>query len=65
MKTVFGLQYFSISKAKEAGMTSWKISTQINNYPAQKIYSGEGLALSEAFYTVHINSFLEHPRVIS
>jgi acyl dehydratase len=49
-------QYFFKSK----GVQTMKVSTQINNYAVQKVWSKEGFVLTQSYATVHINSFLKY-----
>ena len=46
---------------KSKGFKKMMISTQIQNYVVQNIWIKEGLTISHAFDTYHINSFLSHP----
>ena len=42
------------------GCTKMYVSTQVNNYAVQKVWSREGFFLSRAYVTVHVNSMLEN-----
>jgi Fe-S cluster biosynthesis and repair protein YggX len=45
---------------KTMGVQTMKVSTQINNYAVQKVWSREGFAVKESYATIHINSFLQY-----
>jgi hypothetical protein len=49
-------QMFFIQK----GAGSMKVSTQVQNYAVQKVWSREGFFLFESFATIHINAMLNY-----
>lgn len=51
----FTQQYF-----KNMGCQVMKISTQIQNYAVQKVWSREGFVIRKAYSTIHINAFMNH-----
>jgi acyl dehydratase len=51
----FTQEYF-----KKIGITKMKVSTQIQNYAVQKVWSREGFALKKSYNTIHINSLLDY-----
>lgn len=51
---------FTQSFFKAQGFKWMKVSTQIQNYAVQKVWSREGFFLKKAYDTVHINSFMHH-----
>lgn len=48
---------------KERGHRKMKVSTQVQNYAVQKVWSREGFAMSEGYLTVHINSLMGRSQV--
>lgn len=42
------------------GIIKMKVSTQIQNFAVQKVWTREGFFLTEAFNTIHINPLLNH-----
>lgn len=46
---------------RSAGFTKMSISSQLQNYPVQKVWVREGFFLTESHETYHINSFLSNP----
>ena len=48
---------------KENGYSVMKVSTQVHNYAAQKVWSREGFVMKQAFVTVHINSLINVSRI--
>lgn len=50
--------------AVENGCRQISVSTQSNNYAVQKVWSREGLVFRRAFFTVHVNSFLNVSRLV-
>jgi len=47
---------------KDNGYSVMKVSTQVHNYAAQKVWSREGFVMKQAFVTVHINSLMNVSR---
>ncbi len=47
-----------LEKARRSGVPKVVISTQVNNYKVQSVWSREGFRLSAAYDTFHINSML-------
>jgi acyl dehydratase/GNAT superfamily N-acetyltransferase len=45
---------------KERGFREMKVSTQVQNFAVQKVWTREGFYLREAYDTYHINSFLSN-----
>jgi len=43
---------------KDAGHYTMKVSTQVQNFAVQKVWSREGFVMREAFATVHLNALL-------
>ncbi len=48
---------------RDQGMTTMKVSTQVQNYAVQKVWAREGFYLSHSYITVHINPLLSATRV--
>ena len=44
------------------GMQAISVSTQVGNYAVQRVWSREGMRLSHAFDTWHMNAMLSHDR---
>ena len=44
---------------KERGFQKMKVSTQAQNYSVQKVWGREGFNMSQSYFTVHVNSFLQ------
>lgn len=42
------------------GILKMKVSTQVQNYAVQKVWSREGFYMNESYATIHINSFLNY-----
>ena len=42
----------------DKGISSMKVSTQVQNYAVQKVWAREGFFLAESFATIHVNSLL-------
>jgi hypothetical protein len=49
---------FTQNESKRKGFRQMKVSTQVLNYAVQKVWSREDFYMSNAYITVHINSFL-------
>lgn len=49
---------FTQNYFKENGYINMLVSTQIQNYAVQKVWTREGFMLDKSFNTVHINSFI-------
>ncbi|GAA0906414.1 hypothetical protein GCM10009552_13430 [Rothia nasimurium] len=45
---------------KQAGIEELSVSTQVGNYAVQRVWAREGLRLSHAFDTWHVNAMLTH-----
>jgi len=45
---------------KDIGIRKMKVSTQVQNYAVQKVWSREGFFMLKSFATIHINSLLNH-----
>jgi len=45
---------------KERGINRMKVSTQVQNYAVQKVWSREGFHLAKSYATLHINSLLQY-----
>lgn len=43
---------------KDAGFVTMSVSTQIQNFAVQKVWSREGFALTQAYETYHVNALL-------
>jgi acyl dehydratase len=44
----------------QKGFSKMKVSTQVQNYAVQKVWSREGFYINESYATVHINSLLNY-----
>ena len=51
---------FSQGYMKSLGITNMKVSTQIQNYSVQKVWSREGFCMKESYSTIHVNSFYNY-----
>lgn len=51
---------FTQSEVLSLGCTRMKVSTQVQNYAVQKVWSREGFVLQESFATLHINAMLSY-----
>lgn len=54
---------FTQAYFKAEGFARMKVSTQIQNFAVQKVWSREGFFLKQAFSTIHINSFISSSRI--
>jgi acyl dehydratase len=45
---------------KNLGIKKMKVSTQVQNYAVQKVWSREGFSMLKSFATIHINSLLNY-----
>ncbi len=45
---------------KDKGIKVMKVSTQVQNYAVQKVWSREGFFMTKSFATIHINSLLNY-----
>lgn len=45
---------------KKKGIKRMKVSTQVQNYAVQKVWSREGFYMTKSFATIHINSLLNY-----
>lgn len=48
---------------KNLGLKSMKVSTQVQNYAVQKVWSREGFYMAKSYATIHINSLLNYTTV--
>ena len=48
---------------EKLNITQMKVSTQIQNYAVQKVWSREGFVLKQSFNTIHINSLLNMSKI--
>ena len=63
-KGVYGdLIRFTQRFFKKSGFSTMKISTQVNNYAVQKVWSREGFVMKQAFLTIHINSLMSASQI--
>lgn len=51
---------YTQSFMKDLGVNIMKVSTQVQNYAVQKVWSREGFFMKKSFATVHINSLLNY-----
>jgi hypothetical protein len=49
---------FTQQYMKDLGVNTMKVSTQVQNYAVQKVWSREGFYMKKSFATLHINSLL-------
>ncbi|OYU81333.1 MAG: hypothetical protein CFE23_04355 [Flavobacterium sp. BFFFF1] len=54
---------FTQAYMKNLGIGKMKVSTQVQNYAVQKVWSREGFFMTESFATIHINSLLNYSRL--
>lgn len=48
---------------KNLGIKTMKVSTQVQNYAVQKVWSREGFFMRKSFATIHINSLLNYSHI--
>ncbi len=51
---------YTQSFMKDLGLKKMKVSTQVQNYAVQKVWSREGFFMLKSFATIHINSLLNY-----
>lgn len=51
---------YTQSFMKDLGVNIMKVSTQVQNYAVQKVWSREGFFMKKSFATIHINSLLNY-----
>lgn len=49
---------FTQEALKDAGCSTMKVSTQVQNFAVQKVWSREGFVMKEAYSTLHVNALL-------
>jgi hypothetical protein len=49
---------FTQRALKDAGCSTMKVSTQVQNFAVQKVWSREGFVMKEAYTTIHLNALL-------
>ena len=54
---------FTQNYYKHLEFKQMKVSTQVNNFAVQKVWSREGFIMTEAFLTVHVNSLMKVSRI--
>jgi acyl dehydratase len=63
-KGIYGdLLRFSQAQFKKEGFRTMRVSTQVQNYAVQKVWSRESFILGESLNTIHINCFLDHSEI--
>ena len=51
---------FTQNYMKNLGLKTMKVSTQVQNYAVQKVWSREGFFMMKSYATIHINSLLSY-----
>jgi len=54
---------YTQSFMKDMGIGKMKVSTQVQNYAVQKVWSREGFFMMKSYATIHINSLLNYSRI--